>query len=62
MNNGDMLLSFQVEDNDAVTVAGMSRPKQLPNEVLSDFAVSAATKLQCFRVFSSSTLHRFFIT
>ncbi|KAJ4953874.1 hypothetical protein NE237_030706 [Protea cynaroides] len=38
-----------VESNDAVTVAGMTRPKQLPNEVLSDLAVSAATKLQCFR-------------
>ncbi|XP_058113033.1 mediator of RNA polymerase II transcription subunit 17 [Magnolia sinica] len=38
-----------VEANDAVTVAGMTRPKQLPNEVLSDLAVSAATKLQCFR-------------
>ncbi|KAL5547949.1 hypothetical protein UlMin_003180 [Ulmus minor] len=38
-----------VEANDAVTVAGMTRPKPLPNEVLSDLAVSAATKLQCFR-------------
>ncbi|XP_042497998.1 mediator of RNA polymerase II transcription subunit 17 [Macadamia integrifolia] len=38
-----------VEANDAVTVAGMTRPKQLPNEILSDLAVSAATKLQCFR-------------
>ncbi|XP_057967200.1 mediator of RNA polymerase II transcription subunit 17 [Malania oleifera] len=38
-----------VEANDAVTVAGMTRPKQLPNELLSDLAVSAATKLQCFR-------------
>ncbi|XP_077218136.1 RNA polymerase II transcription mediator isoform X2 [Tasmannia lanceolata] len=38
-----------VETNDAVTVAGMTRPKQLSNEVLSDLAVSAATKLQCFR-------------
>ncbi|OVA00453.1 Mediator complex [Macleaya cordata] len=38
-----------VEANDAVTVAGMTRPKQLPNEVLSDLSVSAATKLQCFR-------------
>eukprot|EP00268_Persea_americana_P054664 TRINITY_DN6288_c0_g1_i2.p1 TRINITY_DN6288_c0_g1~~TRINITY_DN6288_c0_g1_i2.p1 ORF type:complete len:668 (-),score=144.68 TRINITY_DN6288_c0_g1_i2:597-2600(-) len=38
-----------VEANDAVTVACMTRPKQLPNEVLSDLAVSAATKLQCFR-------------
>ncbi|CAK9150154.1 unnamed protein product [Ilex paraguariensis] len=39
-----------VEANDAVTVAGMTRPKQLPNELLSDLAVSTATKLQCFKV------------
>lgn len=39
-----------VEANDAVTVAGMQRPKQLPNEVLSDLAVSAATKLQRLRL------------
>ncbi|KAI3454108.1 hypothetical protein Pfo_010771 [Paulownia fortunei] len=38
-----------VEANDAVTVAGMTRPKQLPNEHLSDLAVSTATKLHCFR-------------
>ncbi|KAI4335754.1 hypothetical protein L6164_014365 [Bauhinia variegata] len=38
-----------VEANDAVTVAGMTRPKLLPNEALSDLAVSAATKLQCYR-------------
>ncbi|XP_024019651.1 mediator of RNA polymerase II transcription subunit 17 [Morus notabilis] len=38
-----------VEANDAVTVAGMTRPKPLPNEVLSDLAVSAAIKLQGFR-------------
>lgn len=38
-----------VEANDAVTVASMTRPKPLPNEVLSDLGVSAATKLQCFR-------------
>ncbi|KAG9459666.1 hypothetical protein H6P81_004174 [Aristolochia fimbriata] len=38
-----------VEVNDAVTVAGMSRPKQSAGEMLSDLAVSAATKLQCFR-------------
>ncbi|XP_076945312.1 mediator of RNA polymerase II transcription subunit 17-like [Bidens hawaiensis] len=38
-----------VEANDAVPVAGMTRPKQLPNELLSDLAVSTATKLQCFR-------------
>ncbi|KAH9287866.1 hypothetical protein KI387_031983, partial [Taxus chinensis] len=38
-----------VEANDAVTVAGMTRPKQLPSEVLSDLAVSASTKLQTFR-------------
>ncbi|GAV68327.1 Med17 domain-containing protein [Cephalotus follicularis] len=38
-----------VEANDAVTVAGMTRPKPLPNEVLADLAVSAATKLQCYR-------------
>ncbi|CAA3007824.1 mediator of RNA polymerase II transcription subunit 17 [Olea europaea subsp. europaea] len=37
-----------VQANDAVTVAGMTRPKQLPNELLSDLAVSTATKLQCF--------------
>lgn len=39
-----------MEANDAVTVASMTRPKQLPNELLSDLAVSTATKLQCFRV------------
>jgi len=39
-----------VEANDAVTVASMTRPKLLPNEALSDLAVSAATKLQCYRV------------
>lgn len=38
-----------VEANDAVTVASMTRPKPLPNEALSDLAVSAATKLQCYR-------------
>lgn len=38
-----------VEANDAVTVASITRPKALPHEVLSDHAVSAATKLQCFR-------------
>ncbi|PKA64682.1 Mediator of RNA polymerase II transcription subunit 17 [Apostasia shenzhenica] len=38
-----------VEANDAVTVAGMQRPKQLPHEALSDIAVSAATKLQRLR-------------
>ncbi|KAH6803474.1 RNA polymerase II transcription mediator [Perilla frutescens var. hirtella] len=38
-----------VEANDAVTVAGMTRPKQLPYEHLSDLSVSTATKLQCFR-------------
>lgn len=38
-----------VEANDVVTVAGMTKPKPLPNETLSDLAVSAATKLQCFR-------------
>ncbi|TKY54896.1 Mediator of RNA polymerase II transcription subunit 17 [Spatholobus suberectus] len=38
-----------VETNDAVTVASMTRPKLLPNEALSDLAVSAATKLQCYR-------------
>lgn len=38
-----------VETNDAVTVASMTRPKSLPNEALSDLAVSAATKLQCYR-------------
>nr|XP_043621992.1 mediator of RNA polymerase II transcription subunit 17 [Erigeron canadensis] len=38
-----------VEANDAVTVASMTRPKPLPNELLSDLAVSTATKLQCFR-------------
>ncbi|KAK7388729.1 hypothetical protein VNO78_23556 [Psophocarpus tetragonolobus] len=38
-----------VEANDAVTVASMIRPKLLPNEALSDLAVSAATKLQCYR-------------
>ncbi|KAM7264586.1 hypothetical protein ACFE04_002269 [Oxalis oulophora] len=38
-----------VEANDAVTVAGMTRPKLLPHEVLSDLGVSAATKLQCYK-------------
>ncbi|KAJ6293776.1 hypothetical protein OIU76_021939 [Salix suchowensis] len=38
-----------VEANDAVTVAGMTRPKPLPNEILADLAVSTATKLQCYR-------------
>ncbi|MQL91275.1 hypothetical protein Taro_023881 [Colocasia esculenta] len=38
-----------VEANDAVAVAGMTRPKQLPNELLSDLAVSTATKLQHLR-------------
>ncbi|PRQ19057.1 putative mediator complex, subunit Med17 [Rosa chinensis] len=38
-----------VEANDAVTVASMTRPRPFPNEALSDLAVSAATKLQCFR-------------
>lgn len=38
-----------VEANDAVTVAGMTRPKPLASEVLADLAVSAATKLQCYR-------------
>ncbi|KAK7264967.1 hypothetical protein RJT34_32581 [Clitoria ternatea] len=38
-----------VEENNAVTVASMTRPKLLPNEALSDLAVSAATKLQCYR-------------
>nr|POE50585.1 mediator of rna polymerase ii transcription subunit 17 [Quercus suber] len=38
-----------VEANDGVTVVGMTRPKPLPNEVLFDLSVSAATKLQCFK-------------
>uniref|UniRef100_A0A1J3IMX7 Mediator of RNA polymerase II transcription subunit 17 n=1 Tax=Noccaea caerulescens TaxID=107243 RepID=A0A1J3IMX7_NOCCA len=38
-----------VEANDAVTVAGMTRPKPMPNEILSDLAVSTATKLQSYR-------------
>ncbi|XP_027176858.1 mediator of RNA polymerase II transcription subunit 17 isoform X2 [Coffea eugenioides] len=38
-----------LEANNDVTVASMTRPKQLPNELLSDLAVSTATKLQCFR-------------
>ncbi|KAK8968867.1 Mediator of RNA polymerase II transcription subunit 17 [Platanthera guangdongensis] len=38
-----------VEANDAVTVAGMQRPKQLPHESLSDIVVSSATKLQRLR-------------
>ncbi|KAF6154231.1 hypothetical protein GIB67_001127 [Kingdonia uniflora] len=42
-------LIHTVEANDAVTVAGMTRPKQLPNEVLSDLSISAATKLQRVR-------------
>ncbi|KAL5717066.1 hypothetical protein ACHQM5_010141 [Ranunculus cassubicifolius] len=29
----------------------MTRPKPLPNELLSDLSISTATKLQCFRVF-----------
>jgi hypothetical protein len=40
-------------------VASMTRPKPLPNEILSDLSVSAATKLQCFRVlFLSNVLLR----
>lgn len=51
-----------MEANDAVTVAGMTRPKQLPNEQLSDLAVSTATKLQCFRVlFVVFVVHCFFV-
>ncbi|KAJ6293778.1 hypothetical protein OIU76_021941 [Salix suchowensis] len=46
-----------VEANDAVTVAGMTRPKPLPNEILADLAVSTATKLQCYRVWFSSFLY-----
>ncbi|XP_040385370.1 mediator of RNA polymerase II transcription subunit 17 [Oryza brachyantha] len=38
-----------VEANDAVAVAGMLKPKSLPNETLVDTAVSAATKLQRLR-------------
>eukprot|EP00252_Welwitschia_mirabilis_P025540 TRINITY_DN8013_c0_g1_i2.p1 TRINITY_DN8013_c0_g1~~TRINITY_DN8013_c0_g1_i2.p1 ORF type:complete len:598 (+),score=133.95 TRINITY_DN8013_c0_g1_i2:40-1833(+) len=38
-----------VEANDAIAVAGMTRPKQQPNELLSDLAISASTKLQAFR-------------
>uniref|UniRef100_A0A2P2K931 Mediator of RNA polymerase II transcription subunit 17 n=3 Tax=Rhizophora mucronata TaxID=61149 RepID=A0A2P2K931_RHIMU len=38
-----------VEANDSVTVASMTNPKQLPKEILSDLAVSTATKLQCYR-------------
>ncbi|ESQ42038.1 hypothetical protein EUTSA_v10012923mg [Eutrema salsugineum] len=38
-----------VEANDAVTVAGMTKPKPMPNELLSDLAVSTATKLQSYR-------------
>ncbi|KAM7262506.1 hypothetical protein ACFE04_000189 [Oxalis oulophora] len=40
----------KVEANDAVTVAGMTKPKLLPHEVLSDLGVSAATKLQCYKL------------
>ncbi|CAN1825061.1 Mediator of RNA polymerase II transcription subunit 17 [Linum perenne] len=43
------LVQLQVEANDAVTVAGMTRPKLFPNEHLADLAVSTATKLQCYR-------------
>ncbi|KAL8503348.1 hypothetical protein ACS0TY_022185 [Phlomoides rotata] len=51
LNIVDMLfnLAYSVEANDAVIVAGMTRPKQFPNEHLSDLAVSMATKLQCFQ-------------
>ncbi|KAF0914479.1 hypothetical protein E2562_028961 [Oryza meyeriana var. granulata] len=38
-----------VEANDAVAVAGMLKPKSLPNETLVDTAVCAATKLQRLR-------------
>ncbi|KAB5524799.1 hypothetical protein DKX38_022548 [Salix brachista] len=48
---------WAVEANDAVTVAGMTRPKPLPNEILADLAVSTATKLQCYRVWFSSFLY-----
>ena len=40
---------IQVEANDAVTVA-VNTQKQLTNEILTDLAVSTATKLQCYRV------------
>lgn len=39
-----------MEANEAVAVAGMTKPKPLPNELLSDLSVSLSTKLQCFRV------------
>lgn len=41
---------MQVEANDTVAVATISKPKPLPDEVLVDMAVSAATKLQSLRV------------
>ncbi|KAE8665364.1 RNA polymerase II transcription mediators isoform 3 [Hibiscus syriacus] len=44
-------LDIVVEADDAVTVAGMTRPKPLPSELLSDLAVSTAIKLQRYRVF-----------
>ncbi|KAJ8758823.1 hypothetical protein K2173_000544 [Erythroxylum novogranatense] len=37
-----------VEANNDVTVAGMTRPKLLPHEVLAELAISTATKLQCY--------------
>ncbi|KAK4791842.1 hypothetical protein SAY86_032255 [Trapa natans] len=37
-----------VEANNAVAVVSSTRPKPSPHEQLSDLAVSAATKLQCF--------------
>ncbi|GKC09153.1 hypothetical protein Tco_1000763 [Tanacetum coccineum] len=40
-----------VEVNDIVTVAGMTGPKPLPNELLSELAVSTETKLQSFQYF-----------
>lgn len=40
----------QVEANNAVTVAGMTKPKRLENEILSDLSVSTANKLQSIRV------------
>lgn len=51
----------QVEANDAVTVASMTRPRPFPNEALSDLAVSAATKLQCFRVLIFSLFFRLLV-
>lgn len=49
-----------MEANDAVIVAGMPGPKQLPNELLLGLSVSTATKLHASR-YSSLCLFYIFL-